>query len=278
MDAFLRIADELYLKRLIVGGMERVYEIAKDFRNEGFSRKHSPEFTMLELYQAYVDVGDVMTLTEDMVTTVALDALGGRLTEFDGKSIDLTPPWRRLSMADALWEHAQVELSATTSREQLLSAAQTHRVPVDAGATRGKLVEDLFSALVEPTLIQPTFILDFPIDFPGSLLARRKPDDPGFVERFELYMGGMELANAFTELNDPFDQLSRMEEAAALTGDEHQTVDWDFILALEHGMPPTGGMGIGLDRLVMILTGAHHIRETILFPLLRPREDLDVEP
>jgi lysyl-tRNA synthetase class 2 len=171
-----------------------------------------------------------------------------------------------------------VALNGSTTRESLLSAARERHVSVDPGATRGKLAEDVFSALVEPKLIQPTFIYDFPVDFPGSLLARRKPESPEFVERFELYMGGMELENAFTELNDPRDQLARMEEASRLAGEEHAAVDWDYILALEHGMPPTGGLGLGLDRLVMILTGAHHIRETILFPLLRQREGPDAEP
>jgi lysyl-tRNA synthetase class 2 len=278
MPAYLRIADELYLKRLIVGGMERVYEISKDFRNEGFSRKHSPEFTMLELYEAYANIDDIMELTERMVSAVALSVLKSTQVRFDQHDIDLSPPWRRLSVVDALWEYAQLELSSSTSREDLLAAGERLGVDVDPRATRGELVEDLFSALVEPNLIEPTFIIDFPIDFPGSLLARRKPDEPDFVERFELYIGGMELANAFTELNDPADQLARMEEASELAGDEHQAVDWDFILALEHGMPPTGGIGIGLDRLIMILTGAHHIRETILFPLLRQRETSDAEP
>jgi lysyl-tRNA synthetase class 2 len=274
MDAYLRIATELYLKRLIVGGLERVYEIGKDFRNEGFSRKHSPEFTMLELYQAYADYRDIMALTEEMFAAVARAAMGTACVEYLEHEVDLTPPWRRLSIQDALHEFGGVWVTAETTREDLLTLAGERGIEVDPAASRGKVVEELVGGLVEPKLIQPTFLCDFPIDFPGSLLAKRSRENPEVVERFELYIGGMEIANAFTELNDPVDQERRMAEAAAdRQGEEHAVVDRDFILALEHGMPPTGGMGFGLERLVMILTNAHHIRETILFPLLRPRGD-----
>jgi lysyl-tRNA synthetase class 2 len=277
MMAYLRIATELYLKRLIVAGFERVYEIGKDFRNEGFSRKNSPEFTMLELYQAYVDYTDIMVLMEDMFATVAQTVLGSHHVEFEGSNLDFTPPWRRLSVRDAVLEHAGVDF-VEASREDLLASVYHHGIAVDPKASPGKLVDELMSSVVESRLIQPTFLHDFPIDFPGSLLAKRKKDQPGIAERFELYIGGMEIANAFTELNDPIDQLARMKDAATLRGEEHQEVDRDYILALEHGMPPTGGLGFGVDRLVMILANAHHIRETILFPLLRPREDVHAEP
>lgn len=277
-EVYLRIATELYLKRLIVGGLDRVYEIGKDFRNEGFSRKHSPEFTMLELYQAYADYRDIMALFEDLVSTVAQAVLGTQCVTFDGHQIDLSPPWRRLSIRDALEEVAGIDLEQSGSREELIQVAGAHGVHVEPSATRGKIVEELVSTLVEPRLIRPTMLCDFPLDFPGSLLAKRSKDDPNMAERFEVFMGGMELANAFTELNEPADQRKRMEEAALLRGEEYSEVDRDYLLALEYGMPPTGGLGLGIDRLVMVLANAHHIRETILFPLLRQREDLDAEP
>lgn len=273
-DVYLRIATELYLKRLIVGGFERVYEIGKDFRNEGFSRKHSPEFTMIELYQAYADYRDIMALSEELVSAVAQQVTGSATVSFDEHQIDLTPPWRRLTVHQALLEYAGVDMREQSSRECLLAAVRRHNIPVEPEATRGKLLDELLSTCVEPMLIQPTIVYDYPLDFPGSLLAKRKRDEPDLTERFEIYLGGMEVANAFTELNDPADQRERMEIATTLSGQEHQEVDRDFLLALEHGMPPTGGLGIGIDRLVMVLTGAEHIRETILFPLLRQREDI----
>ncbi len=276
-DVYLRIATELYLKRLIVGGMERVYEIGKDFRNEGFSRKHSPEFTMLELYQAYADYADIMRLTEDMFAAVAEEVLGSKRLAHGDVEIDLTPPWKRITVRDALLEHAGADLDAM-SRDDLLGLASQRDIPIPDSATRGKIVEELVSALVEPNLIQPTFLCDFPVDFPGSLLAKRKPDNSEIVERFEMYAAGVEIANAFSEVNDPADQLERMREAAQLAGEQHAQVDRDYVLALEHGMPPTGGMGFGIDRFVMLLSGAHHIRETILFPLLRPQEEANAEP
>lgn len=274
---FLRIATELYLKRLIVGGLERVYEIGKDFRNEGTSRKHSPEFTMLELYWAYVDYHAIMTLTESMFSTVAHDVLGGQHVQFDGHAIDFTPPWQRLTVRDAVLQHAGIDIDESQDREDLRTHVAGLGIATDPGAGRGKLVEELVAARVEPALIQPTFLCDFPVDFPGSLLAKRRTDRPDLTERFELYIGGMEIANAFTELNDPDDQRARMEDAARLAGEEHAEVDADFLLALEHGMPPTGGIGFGIDRLVMVLTGAQHIRETILFPLLRATGRNDAE-
>lgn len=278
MDAYLRIATELYLKRLIVGGLDRVYEIGKDFRNEGFSRKHSPEFTMLELYQAYADYNDVMSLTEDMFAFTAMETLGTTDVRFGEQVLDFAPPWRRLTIAEALQECAHIEVSTSTSRATLLAIAAERGVSVDPAAGRGKVVEELVSTLVEPHLVQPTFLYDFPVDFPGSLLAKRRDDDPQTVERFELYIGGFEIANAFTELNEPSDQRARMIEAARIGGEEHATVDEDYILALEHGMAPTGGLGFGIDRLIMLLANVHHVRETILFPLLRSREDYDAQP
>jgi len=270
---FLRIASELYLKRLIVGGMERVYEIGKDFRNEGFSRKHSPEFTMLELYQAYADYRDIMALFETMISTVAAEVAGSQRVEFDGFDIDLTPPWRRLSMREALAEYAGVDAAASRDPDALLDALRRHGHVAPGGGSVGILTEELVSSVIEPKLIQPTILYDFPVDFPGSLLAKRKADEPDVAERFEVYIGAIEIANAFTELNDPEDQLQRMKVSATQSGVEHAEIDWDYIHALEHGMPPTGGLGFGVDRLVMVLAGAHHIRETILFPLLRERED-----
>lgn len=277
MDAYLRIATELYLKRLIVGGMERVYEIGKDFRNEGFSRKHSPEFTMVEIYQAYVDYTDIMALTEDMFSAAAQRVLGSTTFPYQNHEINLMPPWRRLTIRDALVEYAGIDIEGMTA-DDLEVAAQKHGISFEPGAGRGKLIEELVSSLVEPHLIQPTFLCDYPVDFPGSLLAKRKAGHPDVVERFEAYAGGMELANAFTELNDPRDQELRMEEAARRTGEEYANVDRDYILALEHGMPPTGGIGFGIDRLMLLFADVHNIREIILFPLLRPREDVDAQP
>lgn len=269
-DVYLRIATELYLKRLIVGGLERVYEIGKDFRNEGFSRKNSPEFTMLELYQAYADYGDIMRLVEEMISTVAQHVLRTQKVVSDEHEINLQPPWMRLSIRDAVQEYGGINIDEFPTAEGLAAEAKKHEVPIEADAGRGKIVDELVSHLVEPNLIQPTFLCDFPVDFPGSLLAKRKDDNPNLTDRFETYIGGMELGNAFTEENDPMDQAARMEEATKLRGEEHHELDRDFVTALEHGMPPTGGLGIGIDRLVMILTNASHIRETILFPLLRP--------
>lgn len=273
MPVYLRIADELYLKRLIVGGLERVFEIGKDFRNEGVSWKHAPEFTMLELYQAYADYEDIMSLTEDMVATVAHATLGTHLITFNDQEIDVSPPWERISIRDAILRFSGIDLDLCSEVEDLRATAAERGVEVAPGAPRGEVIEELVTTLVEPNLVQPTFLYDYPIDFPGSLLAKRKAGRPEITERFEIFAGRMELGNAFTELNDPQDQLARMQALAASSDSDHQDVDWDYIRALEHGMPPTGGLGIGLDRLVMLLADARNIRETILFPLLRPRED-----
>ncbi len=277
MDVYLRIATELYLKRLIVGGLERVYEIGKDFRNEGFSRKHSPEFTMCELYQAYADYRDIMKLMEELVASIATYVHGTTVVPYGDHQVDLAPPWHRLSIRDALREHGDLDIDALATSEQLVRCAGERGIELPAGASRGEMVEKLVSDLVEPNLIQPTFLIDYPIDFPGSLLAKRTAGNPQLTERFEAYAAGMELGNAFTELNEPDDQRRRMEEAARSKEGGLGDVDVDFLLALEHGMPPTGGLGFGIDRLTMLLTNARQIRETILFPLSRPREAHDAQ-
>jgi lysyl-tRNA synthetase class 2 len=277
-DVYLRIATELYLKRLLVGGFDRVYEISKDFRNEGFSRKHSPEFSMLELYQAYADYHDIMALTEDMLGTVGHHVLGSFRIAYGSEEIDLTPPWRRLTISEALKEFGGIDLDDHPSADSLLDEVRKRNIQVDPSSSRGELIEELVTELVEPRLVQPTFLLDYPIDFPGSLLAKRKRDNPEVTERFEVYLGGLEIGNGFTELNDPEDQRERMEAAVCQDGSSHQLVDRDFLTALEYGMPPAGGVGLGIDRLAMVLTDSHHIRETILFPLLRPREEHHAEP
>jgi lysyl-tRNA synthetase class 2 len=275
MEAYLRIADELYLKRLIVGGFERVYEIAKDFRNEGLSRKHNPEFTMLELYEAYVDYEDIMRLLEEMVAYAAEYVNAGTTVTFGEHEIRLAPPWKRVSFREAMQSFAGLELTPDISRDQLFEFARSHHVVVTEDMTRGRVLDQIWSTLVEPNLIQPTIVTDYPIDFPGSTLARASAERTDEVERFEAFMAGIEIANAFTELNDPFEQEKRFQYLSEVTGVVHENtqVDQDFITALDQGMPPTGGIGVGLDRLAMILLGVENIRETILFPFLKPREE-----
>lgn len=279
MDVYLRIADELYLKRLIVGGFERVYEIAKDFRNEGFSRKHSQEFTMLELYQAHADYSDMMQVLEEMVGYASTSVNGTMMVDFEGEQLDLKPPWKRVSFRQAMEAHAGLDLDRRGSSEALLEHGRAHGVVVSVDMSRGVLLDQIWSTMVEPRLIQPAIVTDYPIDFPGSTFAKTSKTRPDEVERFEAFARGIELANAFTEVNDPFEQEARLDMLADTTGTKHDPdeVDRDFITALEHGMPPTGGLGVGLDRLAMILTGASHIRETILFPLLRRREPESAE-
>jgi lysyl-tRNA synthetase, class II len=219
-----------------------------------------------------------MELTETMIATVTQEVVSSLSVTFGDHEIDLAVPWRRVSVRDALLEHTGIDLESNPSREDLLAVARQHRIDVAGDATVGKLLDELVSRCVEPLLIQPTFLYDFPIEFPGNLLARSREDNPRITERFEAYMGGMEFLNGFTELNDPREQRERMEAATRLRGEEHQEIDRDYVRALEQGMPPTGGVGIGLDRLMMIVTGAQQIRETILFPLLRQHEDVDAEP
>ena len=270
MPLYLRIADELYLKRLIVGGLERVYEIGKDFRNEGMDRFHNPEFTMLEFYAAYMDYEDVMELTEELLTYIAESAFGGRTVEFGDQRLDFSPPFRRLSLLDALREVGGVEVEPL-SDEELRSRVRGLGVPDVERLGRGKLIDELFGALVEPKLIQPTFITDYPREM--SPLAKPKRGDAELTERFELIVAGKEIVNAYSELNDPLDQRERLESQARLraAGDEEaQVVDEDYLRALEYGMPPTGGFGMGIDRLVMLLTNQPSIRDVILFPTMRP--------
>lgn len=271
-DMYLRIALELYLKRVMIGGIDRVYEMGKCFRNEGTSTEHNPEFTMLEIYQAYTDVQGMMTLAERIITH-SLEATTGSLqVEFDGNSIDFATPWPRIKMADAVAAALDID-SVNLRTEEAIRVAVEHGIePVPT--TSGAAVNALFEHLVEDTLIQPTFITDYPVEI--SPLAKRSPDDENIVERFELFAAGMELANAFTELNDPIDQRARFDAQDKLRegGDEEaQRIDEDFLFAVEHGMPPAGGMGMGVDRLVMLFTGSPSIRDVILFPTLRRKEE-----
>jgi len=271
-DYYLRIATELYLKRLIVGGIERVYELGKNFRNEGMDRTHNPEFTLIELYQAYADYNDMMDLTEEMLRGVARELHGQERLTFQGQQIDLSGPWRRASMLELIREHAGYDASHFDT-ERLLAFCKEHGVETPKNAGPGKLIEELFAHFAEPNLIQPTFVIDFPREV--SPLAKRKPGSELLVERFELFIAGYECANAFSELNDPVDQRARLEAQAALRdlGDlEANVVDEDFLEAMEYGMPPTGGLGIGIDRLVMLFTDNVSIKEVILFPQMKREE------
>jgi len=272
-DLYLRIALELYLKRCVIGGIERVFEIGRNFRNEGISTRHNPEFTMMELYQAYADYGDIMVLVEQMVSTVAEQVLGVTTVEYGGHTVDFRPPWPRVKMRDAIRIESGIDYEDYPTAEALHAAMREKGVHADPNSSRAKLIDDLLSAFVEQKLIQPTFLIDYPVEM--SPLAKRKRDDFAVVERFEAYVGGMEIANAFSELNDPLEQRERFVQQLAqrAAGDEEtQPMDEDFLLAMEHGMPPTGGLGVGIDRLVMLLTGNSSIREVILFPQLRTRE------
>jgi lysyl-tRNA synthetase class 2 len=271
---YLRIATELYLKRLIVGGLEKVYELGKDFRNEGISHKHNPEFTMLETYEAYADYLDVATMTEELVAHAAGRALGQTTIEVQGAAIELSPPWRRVSLREAIQEHTGIDIQVSKDRPTLLAAMQQAGIDSDPepGTGWGKLVDGLLSRQVEPRLIEPTFVLDYPVEL--SPFARQHRTEQGLVERFEAFVGGIEIANAFSELNDPDEQRRRFEQQHRLlqAGDEEaQPYDEDFVQALEYGMPPTGGLGLGIDRLVMLFSGRSSIREVVLFPALRDR-------
>ncbi len=273
MDIYLRIATELYLKRLVVGGLEKVYEIGKVFRNEGLSTNHNPEFTLLEVYEAYADYRDMMELTENMVAEIAERVLGDTEIEYQGEIIDLKPPWRRVSMVEKLREEADIDLVALESALEARQAARRQGVPVDDDLDLKKTIERLVDYLVEPELIQPTFLLDHPVEL--SPLAKRKEKEPRLTYRFEPVIAGMEIGNAFSEINDPIEQRNRFEKQAerrAQGDEEAHRMDEDFVRSLEYGMPPTGGLGIGVDRLVMLLTDAPSIRDVILFPLMRPEE------
>jgi lysyl-tRNA synthetase class 2 len=272
IDMYLRIALELYLKRVMIGGIDRVYELGKCFRNEGISTEHNPEFTMLEIYQAYTDVHGMMALAEKIITAALEESRGALQVTFGDQEIDFTPPWPRTRMIDAVSQALSIDPSILRTKEAVQLCADRGIDPIPT--TPGMALNALFEEVVEPTLISPTFITDYPVEI--SPLAKRSPEDDGIVERFELFAAGMELANAFTELNDPMDQRARFEAQERLReqGDEEaQRIDEDFLFALEHGMPPAGGMGMGVDRLVMLLTGATSIRDVILFPTLRRKEE-----
>jgi len=268
---YLRIATELYLKRLIVGGIDKVYELGRVFRNEGIDQDHNPEFTLLESYEAYADYTTVMTMVEAMVPNVALAAVGSITTTFDGNEIDFTPPWRRLSLLEAVKTHSGIDINDYPDAESLAKRLRMSDVPVTYGESRGRLIDKLVSTYVEPGLIQPTFLIDYPVEM--SPLAKAKSDAPHLTERFEAFAGGMEIANSFTELNDPVVQRQRLEAQEELRkryqGEDLDRMDEDFLVALEHGMPPTGGLGMGIDRLVMLLTGQRSIRDVVLFPQIR---------
>lgn len=274
IDMVLRIALELHLKRLIVGGFDKVYEIGRVFRNEGMSVRHNPEFTMLELYQAYTDYHGMMDLTENLIRTVAQAVLGTTTVQFDGHEIDLGRPFARLTMVDAVRRYAQIDFDQIHTLEQARALAKAHHIEFEQRHGKGDILNLFFEKYCEEQLIQPTFLMDHPVEI--SPLAKRKPDNPGYTERFELFVVGREHANAFSELNDPVDQRARFEHQAALkaAGDDEATdVDEDFLNALEIGMPPTGGLGIGVDRLVQLLTGNYSIRDVLLFPTMKPRQD-----
>jgi len=269
-DLYLRIAPELYLKRCIVGGLEKVYELGKDFRNEGVSYKHNPEFTTVETYEAFVGYRDVAQMLEQMVAYAAIQATGSARVQWKEHTIDFTPPWRQLDLRTAIGETSGIDVRVHADAAALRTAMRAAGYDAPEAETWAKLVDSLLSQALEPALIQPTFLLDYPLEL--SPFAKRTPDDPRTVERFEAFAGGMEIANAFTELNDPDDQRERFEmqqRERAAGDDEAQPMDEDFLVALEHGMPPTGGLGLGIDRLVMLLTGASSIREVVLFPALR---------
>lgn len=271
-DFVLRIATELHLKRLLVGGFERVYEVGRIFRNEGLSHKHNPEYTSMESYQAYADYNDVLKMTEDMVAYIANSVLGTTQVPFGEGMIDLTPPWRRMTLRDAIQQESGIDFLAYETADDLRAAMAEKRIYAPPGAGYGKLVDELLSTCVEPKLMQPTFLTDYPIEL--SPLAKQREDDPRLVERFECFVIGIEIANAFTELNDPLEQRARFTRQAqlrALGDEEAELPDEDFLFALEHGMPPTGGLGLGIDRLTMLLTNRHTIREVILFPQMRSR-------
>ncbi|HHW44821.1 MAG TPA: lysine--tRNA ligase [Desulfotomaculum sp.] len=273
MDLFLRIAPELYLKRLLVGGFEKVYEINRNFRNEGISTRHNPEFTMLELYQAYADYHDMMALTEEMIAAVTREVLGTTTITYQGVEINLAPPWKRQTMLEAVKEHTGLDFRELRSETLARRAARELGVEVEERDSWGAVLNKVFEEKVEAALIQPTFILDYPIDI--SPLAKRKAEDPSLTYRFELFIYAREMANAFSELNDPIDQKERFlkqVEKRRAGDDEAHMMDEDYITALEYGMPPAGGLGIGIDRLVMLLTDSPSIRDVILFPLMRPRE------
>ncbi|MCK9314170.1 MAG: lysine--tRNA ligase, partial [Methanocorpusculum sp.] len=270
MDIYLRIAPELYLKRLIVGGLEKVYEINRNFRNEGISTRHNPEFTMVEMYQAYGDFETMMDLAENLIATVVNRVNDSMIVDMEGQRIDFTLPWQRISMLEAIEKYTGVNFTSIKSDEEARAAARTLNMEIDDTTTRGELINEVFEEFVEEKLIQPTFVYGHPVEI--SPLAKRNATNPEFTDRFELFIMQREIANAFSELNDPIDQkerfLKQVEKRAQGDSEAHM-MDEDYINALEYGMPPAGGMGIGIDRLVMLITGSPSIRDVILFPTLR---------
>jgi lysyl-tRNA synthetase class 2 len=271
MDLYLRIAPELYLKRLVVGGFERVFEIGRNFRNEGLSTRHNPEFTMLELYEAFVDYHEMMDLAESLFVAAAKAALGTTVVTLEGASFDLAKPWRRASMRDLINEHAGVDVHPAMPVAEVAAIAQRFDIPIEKDWGSGKLMLEIYEKTTEGNITEPVFVMDYPVEV--SPLARVHRDDPLLTERFELVIGGREYANAFSELNDPVEQRTRLEAQARLGAggdDEAMGYDADYVRALEFGLPPTGGMGIGIDRVVMLLAGVSSIREVLLFPHLRP--------
>ena len=271
---YLRIATELYLKRLIVGGFDKVYELGRVFRNEGVDQDHNPEFTLLESYEAYADYNHVMSMVEDMVSQVAIEVLGTTAVTVGDRQIDLAPPWRRLSLREELTARSGINIEDHPTGESMAARLRQMGVRSEGSESRGRLIDKALSTFVEPHLVQPTFLLDYPEEM--SPLAKGKPDLPGYVERFEGFIGGMEVANSYSELNDPDIQRERFEDQERQRRDyrdeEVERTDHDFLLAVEHGMPPTGGLGMGIDRLVMLLTGQSSIRDVLLFPQMRSRE------
>ena len=272
LDMYLRIAPELNLKRLIVGGFDRVFEIGKNFRNEGMDIKHNPEFTNIELYAAYQDYNDMMDIAEKIISTIAKNVLGTTKITYQGVDIDLTPGWKKISMIDAIKEVTGIDFNTIKTDEEALALAKEKEIELeDTKQTRGHVINEFFEEFVEDTLIQPTFIIDYPVEV--SPLTKRKASDPSLVERFELFIGGREYGNAYSELNDPLDQYERFvkQQEAKEKGDEEAGgMDEDFVTALEIGLPPTGGLGIGLDRLIMLLTDSASIRDVLLFPTMKP--------
>jgi len=281
-DLYLRIALELYLKRLIIGGFDKVYEIGRVFRNEGLSTRHNPEFTMVEIYEAYADYNDMMKMVEDMVCYIAKEVVGKTEIKFGEELIKLTPPWQRKYLREAIKERCGIDFENYPEADSLRLRMEQLGIEIDPKKDRGKLVDELISSFVEPSLMQPTFLVDYPLEM--SPLAKRKQDNSNLVERFEAFIGGMEIANSFTELNDPLEQRERfrrqieMQSGELMTSDltgeepEAEAIDEDFLQALEYGMPPTGGLGIGIDRLVMLFADKQSIREIILFPQLKTKQ------
>ena len=272
LQMYLRIAPELNLKRLIVGGFDKVFEIGKNFRNEGMDIKHNPEFTNMEMYSAYEDYNDMMNITEELISTVAKNVLGTTKISYQGTEIDLTPSWKRITMIDAIKEVTGIDFNTITTDEEAQKIAQEKEVKYDElKNTRGHIINEFFETFVEETLIQPTFIMDYPVEV--SPLTKRKKDNASLVERFEVFIGGREYGNAYSELNDPIDQYERFvkQQEAKDKGDEEAGgMDEDFVNALEIGLPPTGGLGIGLDRLIMLLTDSSSIRDVLFFPTMKP--------